>query len=431
MARRNNILAGAFVLISLVMAVWVSFVLSGREVMGGTRTFTVRFTLSQGAAGLKDGSSLLLAGQEVGKVVAVSFVKAAAPEGTGDLPQGVDVRVKMRADLQLYENAAIHLEKPLLGNLSSLNIVAVGDAAGVAAPQHGSSRIDNDDIVLGRLAPPAFLTDAGFGPEQSDQLRSAVASAELGLRKITQLIDQAAPKVDAGVEDGRQLIADLKASLAEWTRRIDTTAANVETASARLAPILDKADEGIAEATLLVKDIRAAVSDNRARIDAIIKNAESVTAKLDGESMTLLNDALRDGRQSLNVFSEAVGRVSALVGEQTPSLRRTLANLRLMSDQLKLTAVEVRSQPWRLLHQPTTKELSAQVLYDATRSYAEAASDLRSASESLEAASALHAAGRENPPDLAPLTQSMAEALTKYRQAERYLMDKLVEEDRK
>jgi hypothetical protein len=97
-----------------------------------------------------------------------------------------------------------------------------------------------------------------------------------------------------------------------------------------------------------------------------------------------------------------------------------------MSDQLKLTAVEVRSQPWRLLHQPTTKELSTQVLYDSTRAYAEAASDLRAASEALQAVSVNTGAS-----DVSAMTQRLAEAMEKYRGAERALMDKLIETEGK
>jgi len=93
-----------------------------------------------------------------------------------------------------------------------------------------------------------------------------------------------------------------------------------------------------------------------------------------------------------------------------------------MSDQLKLTAVEVRSQPWRLLHQPTTKEFSSQVLYDATRAYAEAASDLRAASESLQATG-----GQQSEEMVEQLTRAVA----KYKAAEQALMDKLIANDKK
>ena len=93
-----------------------------------------------------------------------------------------------------------------------------------------------------------------------------------------------------------------------------------------------------------------------------------------------------------------------------------------MSDQLKLTSIEVRSQPWRLLHAPTNKEMSSQVLYDATRAYAEAASDLRAASEALQATDG------QQP---AEMVEQLRGAVEKYRAAEQALMDKLIENDRK
>lgn len=435
MGRRNNIMAGAFVLASVLLAVWVSFLLAGRGPMAGSRRFTVRFTLSQGAMGLKNGSALLLAGQQVGQVIEVRFDQVDSEAAKG-LPLHVDVLVEMRRDLALFENAAIHLEKPLLGNMSSLNIVSIGDAATVAAPQHGTPTLDDGDIVLGRVAPPAFLADAGFGPEQADQIRSSIAAAQAGIKQVTEMIDRLSPKLESGAEDGRVLIADLRTNMAEWSKRIGAASANIETASARLTPLLESVEQGVAEGRQAIRDvdatvtdIRAAVTDNRGRIDNVIKDLESLTGKLDRDSVRLLNEALADGRESLRTFADAIGRISGVVGEQTPNLRRTLSNLRLMSDQLKLTAVEVRSQPWRLLHRPTTKELESQVLYDATRSYAEAASDLRAASESLETV----AAGKPSASagDLDSLTQRVREALSSYRQAERYLLDKLVDESAK
>jgi hypothetical protein len=93
-----------------------------------------------------------------------------------------------------------------------------------------------------------------------------------------------------------------------------------------------------------------------------------------------------------------------------------------MSDQLKLTAIEVRSQPWRLLHTPTTKELSTQVLYDATRAYAEAASDLRAASEALQAV--------QNQDAAAEMSEQLSRSVEKYRAAEKALMDRLIAEEK-
>ncbi|MCC6949892.1 MAG: MCE family protein [Phycisphaerales bacterium] len=422
---RNNLIAGVFVVLGVLLAVWSSFLLADRSAYASTRDFIVRFTLSQGAMGLKRGSPVMLAGQEIGRVLDVSFD---TPAGDG-VPQAVHVLVEVRSDLTLYEDASINLVKPLLGSLSSININAVGTPQALATGK--GPQIEKGEIIQGRIAPPGFLEDAGLGPEQSAQIKSAIASIDTGVKKINDLIERTGPGVEASVSDARAVLADLRKSIAEWSKQLDTTMANVEAASAKLDPIMAKAEAGLDDARGVVASIQGMIDENRARVNETVKSLESAAAKIDQKTVEDLNAALAEGRGALNVFSEAVSKVSGVVGEQTPNLRRTLANLRLMSDQLKLTAVEIRSQPWRLLHQPTSKEFESQVLYDATRSYAEAASDLKAASESLEAAAALHEAGRPDAPDLAPLTQSLSESLAAYRQVERYLFDKLAEKERK
>jgi ABC-type transporter Mla subunit MlaD len=419
---RNNVIAGVFVLMGLVLAVWASFMLSDRSGFPSTRDFSVRFTLAQGAMGLKRGSPVLLAGQPIGRVLGVEFD---TPAGDG-VPGAVDVLVEVRSDLTLYENAVINLEKPLLGSLSSINITAVGSPE-VPSPQGRGPQIEADETVPGRLAPPGFLADAGLGPEQSEQIRSAIASIDAGIRRISDLIERSGPQVEAGIGDARQVLADLRQSVGEWRTKIDATLGNVESASGRLEPIMTGIESGVEEARVVIASVRSLIDDNRARLDRTIASLESAAGKIDSQTIESVNAALRDGRDALGTFSEAVATVSRVVGEEAPSLRRTLANLRVMSDQLKLTAVEVRSQPWRLLHQPTAKEFEAQVLYDATRSYAEAVSDLRAASESVESASASRPEGDA---DLRAVLGTLSAALERYRQAEQYLFDKLAEKEK-
>ncbi|MDX2130686.1 MAG: hypothetical protein SFY69_01380 [Planctomycetota bacterium] len=418
---RNNVLAGVFVLMGVVLAVWVSFLLSDRSPFDSVMPLSVRFPVETGAVGLKRGSEVRLGGQPVGRVLDVGFARD--DQGT---PTSVDVRVEVRDDLMLYANTRVYLEKPLLGSISAINISSVGTptnpASGAPVP-----RLAPGDVIPGATAPPGFLADAGFGPEQSAQLRAAIKSIDETMQRVASIVENTGPKVESGATDAAALLAELRVKLDEWTVRIDATAANVERASARLDPLLEKADLGLDDARGVIASVRSLIEDNRARIDQTVKNLEEATGKFNQETIDAVNVALRDGRDALGVFSEAVGRVSAVVGEQTPNLRRTLANLRLMSDQLKLTAIEVRSQPWRLLQQPSTKELESQVIYDATRSYAEAASDLRAAGEALEAAAAAQRAGAATAADFEALSASLAESIARYRQAEQYLLDKLVE----
>ncbi len=422
---RDNILAGGFVVTGIVMAVWMSFMLGARSGMGSTRSFTVRFPISIGAPGIKDGSAVLLGGQQVGRVTGVSFFPP------GNAPEAVDVRVEIPDAVPVFDNAVISLERPLLGSLSSINISSAGDAAGVVKPIGTSARIDQGDIIPGGLAPPAFLAQAGIGEKQIAEIQSALSSLDSTLTRVAGLVERAGPQAEEGIADARRLVGDLRSRFSGWSDSVDRILAGVEKGAARLDPALADAQTGIADARAVIADVRGFIDGNKQRLNNLIASAESAAAKLDTVTIDTINAALADARAAIDTLDDAVARVSALIAEQTPNLRRTLANLRLMSDNLKLTAVEVRSQPWRALHAPTTKELSTQSLYDATRAYAEAASDVRAASEAL---AALTAAGAPALPDGTTIDlagRTMTEAMAKYQEAEQRLMDVLIREHRK
>jgi ABC-type transporter Mla subunit MlaD len=132
---------------------------------------------------------------------------------------------------------------------------------------------------------------------------------------------------------------------------------------------------------------------------------------------------------------QAIADVDALLAEQRPNIRKAMANMRLTSDQLKLASIEVRSQPWRLLHEPDTKELATQVLYDATRSYAAAASDVRAASEALSQVSLAQRAGptmtdADLAKSLADLSVRLRASMESFATAERKLLETLVNESK-
>ena len=413
---RNNILAGGFVLGALALGVWASFKLSDVPPMSGLTRFTVRFSLEDGATGLKPGSEVLLAGQQVGRVLSVDFAK------DNGVPTAVDVGVEVRADVKVYEDAGVFLQLPLLGTLSSINISSVG--TGAATPFSGASAmVETGDVVRGRLAPPAFLAQAGFGSEQAAQLRASLTSMEASLKRVSALIDKSSPMVESSLADAQHLMAELKGKLKAWTELVDRTGENLAKASDRLDPMLTKAETALDNAGVAIADIRALVTENQSRITQIIASLESAAKQVDEQTIGEVNAALAKGREALDVFSSSLARLTTVVKQETPSLHRTMANLRIMSDQLKLVAIEVRSQPWRLLHAPTTKELSTQALYDATRAYAAAASDLRAASEALQAV--------QDDQGAAEASEHLSGALEKYRAAERALVERLIAEEKK
>lgn len=432
---RNNTLAGLFVVASLVLGVWVAFMLADRGAGMNATRFIVRFPVEQGAAGISLGSPVLLGGQQVGQVIGISFGDAVKGDKAGkDVPaSSVDVRVEVREDVALFENAQVYLEKPLLGSLSNINVVTPGTDT-LSVFNGKSAKVENGEVLVADVA-PGLLAQAGLGPTQLDQLKRTLENVDKSVLRLTQLIDKSSPDVETAIADVRTVIADAKSNFAGWDKSIDTTLSNMESASGRVDPLFTKIEKSVDSATSVFEESRAIVTENRKQIEQILASVRSATDRLDKESVDLLNGALKDARGAMAQAQTAITDVNSLITEQRPNLRKSLANIRLTSDQLKLAAIEVRSQPWRLFHEPNTKELSAQVLYDSTRNYAQAASDVRAASEALTELSLTQRTGQtmtdaDLAVKLAELSKNLQESMTSFQQAEKELLEKLVKESK-
>lgn len=420
---KNNIIAGTFLLAGVVLAVWGSFVLGGRTDTAGTTPYRFRFSLMDGAAGIQPGSPVHMGGQEVGLVERVAPVTTMDGEGN-DLPTGWDLHVRVRAEVPIFANAIVTLERPLLGSLSSVNIVSVG---GPEQPGEARTRLEEGGMVRGLPAPPAFLAQAGFGPEQRDQIQKIIADAEAAVASVRRMIDEGGPKLQESVEELEAMIEAAREKWPEWLARVDGLTSDLRDGGARVASVMDEAEATVKEARAAAASMRAAIDENRPQLDTIVDNADKATARLAGPTIDELEKGIAEVERTLTDFRALVGDAGDVLAEQTPNIRKAMANLRLMSDQLRLVAVEVRSQPWRLLVRPDTKELEQQLLYDSARSYAAAVSDLRAVSESLEAMSKRTTPATEaDRAALAELQARLRDAFTEYQQREREMLDRLI-----
>ncbi|MBL8761977.1 MAG: hypothetical protein JNL50_11820 [Phycisphaerae bacterium] len=422
--QRNNMLAGLFLVTGVVLAVVVSFVLSGLGDKLEQRTAYMGIcTLADGAAGIKPGSLVLLGGQPVGKVEKVELKPD--PDAPGML--AVHVTAGVRAGITLYDDAEFHIERPLLGSSATINISAVGTPG--TTPIQGANRVlEAGERVRLTPAPPSFLAQAGFGDEEVKKVQTIIDDAQVAVEKLSRSIDRASPRVEAAIEDVAASVADIRRQLPGWSGRVDATLANAEKASERLDPMLGEAQQGVADARAIIKGVGEDLDRWDPTITSIFDNADAAVAKVNNETVDKFNTTLDDARTALDEFTSAAKSTGALVKEQSPNLRRAMANARLMSDQLKLAAIEIRSKPWRLLYTPSPKESEATVLYDATRAYADAVSDLRAASEALESSMAGAAGGGAtvDRATIEELTARLRDAFQEYRGAEEHLMDKLV-----
>lgn len=372
---RNNTLAGLFVLVCIALALAVVILLGGALERLGKRDYSVRFDLVEGVMGLVPGARVTVGGREAGTVKALRY------DPDNDEPTGVIVTVSIDRRLELREGTVAQLNAPLLGGTGSINFPTVG--AGRALTQ--------GDMISGDPAPPAFLASAGYGPEQVKQVQSIIRRADEISAKFITVADE----VQVVLTDAKTVIADARGRSTGWFDRVDSITKYIDDTAARAPKLADDLQARLDQLREMFSTAQAVLEENREDVRESIKNARSVTEKgdqfltrLNGELVDIAKGFLEDGRGAITRAQEAVERVNGLLVENTPSVRRSVANLRLASDQLTFMLAEVRRSPWRLLYRPDKRELEFELLYDSAALYAGAVSDLRAAAETVEALSA-------------------------------------------
>jgi ABC-type transporter Mla subunit MlaD len=418
---RNNIIAGAFLLIALVLAVTISIILSNADQrIRSTKNYIVRFSLASGTHGLKSGSQVLLGGQPVGWVRSVDV--SAGPDG---LPGWVDIGVAVRSDLRLFESAIATLERPLLGSTSAINFVNPGSPDRVASPTGQGPELESGEVIAGQIAAPSFLAGAGYGQDQAEQLRSFTKNASEGAEKLNKVIEQFAADMPALLADVRESTKTIRERVPQWRDQVDQTLANGQRASERLDPLFDEAGAGISDARRVIASAQATIDENRPKITSSLDSIQSAADKLDHQTVGELNVLITDAREAVKRFGASVAELAGWFAQENPSLSRMIANFRLASDQLRLTSVEVRQAPWKLLYQPKTKELENEALYDAARTYAQAVSDLRAAGEAIDSALRSPGAAPLDVERIKALRERLDGAFAKYEEAERHLLTRM------
>ncbi|RMH26633.1 MAG: hypothetical protein D6693_06795 [Planctomycetota bacterium] len=420
-SRGSHIRAGAFVLAALGVFVVVLVTLAGGpNLWRRTSAYVVRFPLDQGAAGLDEGSDVRVGGRSVGVVGRIDL----AFDAPDQPPAGVDVTIKVERSLPIYADAVAFLERPLFGTNSVINFPSLGGDAARVAP---------GGTIPGRIAPPEILRNAGYGPEQSEQLRGILDRLESVATRADDLShefeESIFPVFQRSADDIAAVTADARARSTTWFDRADEI-------SAEMMLLSQQAGEAVSDARAFIGDVRGVLDENResfgrtiANVERASEQADALVARLNEQTLDLLDGMLEEGRASAARAGALVDDAAALFREEEPEVRTALANLRLATEQMKLTMGEVRRSPWRLLHRPKTRELEYELLYDSARTYASAVSDLRAASEALE--SVMGSDGSRLATQGAPLGEylsRLADAFERYRAAESSFLDTLLRE---
>lgn len=415
----RNAIVGAFFIAAVALAVVVTAILSDlASAFTPTAQYVVRFELSDNAGLLAPGAEVRVGGLKVGSVSDITLV--------GEAANAVDVLIDVDEGLVLHEDAIVRLEVPLLGTGTVVNFISTGVG----------QRLAEGGRVNGRPS-PGLLAQTGLNDEDLENIRRSIASLAETSDRISRILTDVEPQVgDAvtGINDtissAQAIATDIRERLPRIGDEVEGALADVRSSVEVWTGLAQRLDERTVELADVIQSVRSTIDDNRPNIDRVLADLADISTRTNNEIVPSAIETIENARMASAEGAELVGDARALFEAETPGVRRAIANLRLASDQAKLTMLEVRRSPWRLLQRPTTRELEGELIYDATRSFAQAASDLRAASESLISLST----DEQGPVDLPGRQQAIEQlheelkaSFARYREAEQELLDRALQ----
>jgi ABC-type transporter Mla subunit MlaD len=440
--QRNTFKLGLTVIAFFVLFFGVLVFIAG-NVTGGGQTFVVRFPASQITARLKKGGEVVCGGQSVGSISSIEFREE---PGTGAAPAlyvyvtaGVDPVVGLRQDCKIVPG------EPLLGEVSKLEI----RDRGVGKPVSPDTPIDgrampglNASIgLLGEQLDPKnrdSLISMIRGQLDAGNAASLVAKIHRSLDDLNEVTRNVSLQLNPGQRD--VLISKLHAVLdnintATGFLRDQVDAKRGEAALAKVHTALDSLNKALATTAAMLEENRGPIGEtvghvrNTARtLDE--KIAAQIAQQLDvNNAASLIADlhgAMDRLQQSLDDVSKITGAGREVIVSNKDTLNKTVANLKQTSDYLKAGIQDLARNPWRLLYKPADKESRELKVFDAARSFADAAAQLDDATMRLKGI--VDARGgelRSDDKELISIRDALQHSVEQFGQAEQALWKQL------
>ena len=381
---RNELKAGAFIIITFVLAVIVVVWINGAG-MGPSQVRTVVFKLSDDVGGLRVGDDVRLGGYKVG------IVREIEPKDLGSADAKLLVTITLPARYTLHPDAVVGIQSGLTGAVN-LNIESVG--AGAALPDGA--------YLVGKPDPKAQLF-ASIG-RMTPHLENAV----------TQVDTQTISKVNQTVDSTKTLIQHVNAKVDPIVERYNKVA---DSAGGAVGQINDLMGDTKPDIRGTLKNLNAATGTIKDKLPGIVEQVSAVIAKVD-KSLTTAQAALLDVQKTAANAKDLTGSLRSVIVDNKSRLTDIVASIKTTSDNLKEASIEVRHSPWRLLYKPTPGEAGNMNLYDSARAFAEGAGSLSDASQALR--DAMHDP-QADPAMIQKLVNELDASFTHFQQVENKL----------
>ena len=471
MKKQDNVKAGLFVLLGIILALVVIFTLADISRFTQTKKpVKVFYQLAVGVQGLKPGAAVTLGDQPVGEIQSIEpYSPPKKHEDGTEHILGLTVTMLIPEKITIYWDAQIELVVPPLGSGTRLNIASVGGSIGIqsqaqrdameyttsntmpatvvpdwslATGQKRSELTNKDllalypgpvDAIPGAIAGSPLVRDMtvnmGIESKQRQEIQiifenvaAITSSLRTDLPQITTRAKTVMGNADTLVTKAQGSIDSLNKSLDHIKTVTSDIAANSKEWNTKIGKILDRADNAMGKLDALVESQQQTVKDSLANIKTATADAKDLLAGLKGNTLDQLNIAMTSVKQTAENLKSSSAKIRDFVAGAKPVLENTLANAQISAEQMNLATVEIRRSPWRLLHTPSEEELETDNLYDAARSFALAAGALQAASASLDAVVQQQ---NSDPKQVQEMVQHLSTIFDKFKSTEKIFWDTL------
>ncbi len=379
---RNNTIAGLFILLSITGFVVVVIMLSDFQGLGHHGIYQIWFKPDTGTPGLSVGSPVTLAGVRIGTVDNIHLEM----EKNESFGPRVEVTISVDDRFVVRRDAMAGLVVPVLGTASSINF----DGLGTGEP------LKDDEYLTGTFAATPILKSAGIGPEEIIAITKTIHNIK-NISDNTSEISNFASKemresgheIVSNIRKMVEQVADVVASFREawpaWKKSADDISQQVHLAATNVNKTIDESKKLISEAHEGYLRTQKTIDDLSPKITKITDNIQSITDTARQEWITKITSALDHANEGIEHGSSLLSSLDETLTIDLPEINRILANMRIASDNLKLSMIEIRAQPWRLFTAPSEHAMQEALLYDLVRTYANAVSDLDASIAELKA----------------------------------------------
>jgi len=401
----NNLRAGIFVSTILVLALAVGFVLLKVDLFKKYQTFVLQFDTTEGVSGLSRGSEVKVGGLTVGRVISITpdidkNDDLAAINVTIEIMAGIPIRYSDTAPEGT--NAEVIRVGSLVGSTSIINFNTLGQAP---APVLNSG----DKLLATRGS--GMLTTL-VGPANAVRTNEIIKGLAVTAAWLKTIPEEYRTRVVPTLQNISTTTANFNQDYEMWRKPIGDTLLNAQS-------FTGNADQ-------LLKDNKAKFTQLMDNTSATMADAKVIASEFKTKGMPALQKLLDQGADAAQTLASSLGQVEQQMPQRLTDLRDFMLDAREIAGQLKLTAIEIRRSPWKLLYQPKPGEVAHENLYSATRAFALATADLKTASASLQAVLAQDANKFNSDENFRKeVRQEVLDSLEKYEAAQRQLFDVL------